>query len=378
MRKGGYLYQPQGRRDGPNGSRRPGRIWWIKYYVNGRPVRESTGNDKETLARRMLQERVGRIAAGLPVLPRADRILYDELAKDLRQHYEATGRRKVAEANFRLAHLDAFFRGSRAVAITPAVATEYVVKRQREKAANATINRELAVLNRMLRLAYERGKLLRLPIIRLLKENGPRQGFFEREQYDAVRRQLRPDLQVALGIAYTLGWRMRSEVLALTLRQVDLKAGTLRLEPGTTKNDEGRTVYLPVDLKALVAAQVERVRALERRTGQIIPFLFPHLKGRRAGERIKDFQRVWRSACKKAGVPGMLRHDCRRTAVRNMVNAGIPERVAMTVTGHKTRAVFDRYHIVSPGDLQEAARKLTGITTGITEGFPVDARPVSV
>jgi integrase len=153
---------------------------------------------------------------------------------------------------------------------------------------------------------------------------------------------------------------MQSEVLILERRQVDLDAGTLRLEPGTTKNDEARVVYLTPGLKSLLAAQVERVRALEHRLGRIIPHFFPYLKGRHCGSYIRDFRNVWKTACLKAGCPGMLRHDFRRTAVRNIVNVGVPERVAMTVTGHKTRSVFDRYRIVSPADLQEVARKLMG------------------
>lgn len=173
----GYLY----RRKLGNGNL--GRIWWVKYYVNGRHVRESTGTDKESEARRLLKEREGRAATGQPILPRADRIRYDEVAGDLRQHYESTASRNLDEAEARFKHLDLFFSGCRIAAINPATITAYVLKRQGEKASNSTINRELALLNRMLKLAYEGGKLLRLPIIRKLKESGPRQGFFERQQY---------------------------------------------------------------------------------------------------------------------------------------------------------------------------------------------------
>jgi hypothetical protein len=122
-------------------------------------------------------------------------------------------------------------------------------------------------------------------------------------------------------------------------------------------------------LAASLAAQLERGRALERTLGRIVPFVFAHTTdgplnpktGQRryvAGDRVKDFRRAWRTACKTAGCPGMLRHDFRRTAVRNLVNDGTPEKVAMTITGHKTRSVFDRYHIVAPEDLRAAAARI--------------------
>jgi integrase len=134
----------------------------------------------------------------------------------------------------------------------------------------------------------------------------PRQGFFEPDQFEAVRRLLRPDHQLAVRIAHAFGWRMQSEVLTLERRQVDLEAGTLRLEPGTTKNDDGRVVYLTPELKALIGTQLERVRSLVRETGQIIPYLFPHLKGPHRGKRLQDFKKAWKTACVKAGCPGML------------------------------------------------------------------------
>jgi integrase len=134
-------------------------------------------------------------------------------------------------------------------------------------------------------------------------------------------------------VAYTYGWRVQ-EILGLERRQLDLDAGTLRLDPGTTKNDEGRVVYLTLELARLLSEQLERIRAVERKAGRIIPYLFPYLSGRhRAGSRRRDFRKTWASACEKSGCPGMLRHDFRRTAVRNLVNAGVPEKVAMTHHG---------------------------------------------
>jgi integrase len=373
----GYLYRPKLK------SGRRSEVWWAKYYQNGRPVRESTGVAADTdtppqEARRFLKEREGRVATGQPILPRADRIRYEEIAADLRRHYEATGARDLAEYDRRVAHLTRCFAGRRIAGIGQAGVDAYVLQRQAQGVVGSTIRRELGTLTKMLRLAYQAGKLLRLPMFQKPKEGAPREGFFEREQYEAVRRRLPEDLQVAVTIAYTYGWRMQSEVLALERRQLDLEAGTLRLDPGQTKNDEGRLIYLTAELKGLLAAQVGRVEALQRRLGRIVPSLFPHRgKGQRAGSPRGDFRKAWAAACRAAGVPGMHRHDFRRTAVRNLVNAGVPERVAMKVTGHKTRAVFDRYHIVSPGDLQDVARKLAGTFPGTLGPRAIDSSPPS-
>jgi integrase len=342
-------------------------VWWCKYYQSGRPRRESTGTTKKTVAQRVLDDRVGRAARGEPVLARADKIRWEEAEADLKQHYEAHGSRNLSEYSYRVAHLTGFFRGRKLATIGPQDVTAYIVKRQAEQAANGTIRRELGTLTKMLRIAYENGKLLRLPVVRKPKEGAPREGFFEPDAYDAVRRRLAPDLQAAVAISYVYGWRMQSEVLTLERRQLDLEAGTLRLDPGSTKNDDGRVVYLTTEVKALLVAQLERIRAVERKAGRVIPFLFPYLSGpKRLGERRRDFRKAWATACKAAGVPGRYRHDFRRTAVRNMEQAGVPRSVAMKLTGHKTENIYRRYAIVSDADLADAARRLSGHTSGHT------------
>jgi len=148
-----------------------------------------------------------------------------------------------------------------------------------------------------------------------------------------------------------------------------IASGRVYLDVGSTKNGEGRVFPLTQELRELLEAQHEHTLKLQREEGKVIPWVF-HRKGKPIGDKRK----AWNTACEKAGVPGRIPHDFRRTAVRSLVRAGIPERVAMTMTGHKTRAVFERYNIVSEGDLDMAAEKLNenGLVTVLVTVGPND------
>jgi integrase len=157
---------------------------------------------------------------------------------------------------------------------------------------------------------------------------------------------------------------LRSEVLPLRWSQVDLTVGIVRLEPRTTKTGQARTFVMPPALRACLEGQRALTDALQREHGCIIPWVFHRTltsrrrKTTRPAVPIKGFRRAWRTACRAAGAPGAIPHDFRRSAIRNMIRARIPERVAMQMSGHKTRSVFERYNIVSEGDLREAAGRL--------------------
>jgi integrase len=332
-------------------------IYWLSYYADGKRIRESSGTTSKRKAEDLLKEREGRVVTGQPILPRADKVRYAEARADLLTDYEVRKTRDIAEAVGRLVHLDRFFDGRRISGIGPADVTDYARARQAERAASGTINRELATLSKMLHVAFGNNKLLRVPVIEKLDEAPPRAGFVDRPQFESICKHMALDLQAGSLIAYTFGWR-KEEVFSRQLRHLDLEAGTLRLDPGETKNGEGRTVHLTPELKTVLVAQVARVQALMRSTGSIVPWLFPHLSGRHIGQRIDDPRKAWARACKKAGRAGVLFHDLRRSAVRNLERAGVSRSVAMKMTGHKTESVYKRYAIVSDADLQAAAQKL--------------------
>jgi integrase len=236
----------------------------------------------------------------------------------------------------------------------------HTTQRQAAGAANATINRELIALKRMCTLAMQAGKLLVRPYIPLLKENNVRKGFFEPEQFASVKQQLPPHMCAIIEFAYITGWRTPSEILPLEWRQVNLTAGEVRLDPGTTKNGEARLFPITVEPRRVLVTQQTGAANLQKHCALIPRHVFCYTIGVKAGQRITEsgFNKAWSKARVTAGCLGRIPHDFRRTAVRNLVRAGIAERVAMQMTGHKTRAVFERYNIVSPGDLRDAARRL--------------------
>ncbi len=343
-----------------------GNVWWIQYYRNGRAFRESAKTPDKDTARDLLRIKEGDAARGLPIAPRVNQATFDELAADVITDYKVNGQRSLSDAERRFnLHLLPVFGGWRATNITTVDFRRYTLARQAAKATNGTINRELAMAKRAFILGMDAGKITFRPKVPMLRENNVRAGFFERAQFEAVRRHLPDELQNMVTFAYITGWRTQSEVQRLQWRQVDFEAGTVRLEAGTTKNGEARVFPFTRELRALLEAQRAYTDAVQRERGIICPHVF-----HRNGKPILYFRKSWKNACKLAGCPDRLGHDFRRTAVRNLVRAGIPERVAMTMTGHKTRSVFERYNLVSPGDLTEAARKLDLADTVPTQSAP--------
>ena len=344
----------------PDGSVKETPTWWIKYSRNGRPYFESSHSAKKEEARRLLRLREGDIARGVPVTSRIGRMRFEEAAKDFLTDYRVNKRKSLSDVERNIKkHLARFFSGRRMVSITTADVRHYASARQQESAANGTINRELAALRRMFRLAIQAGKLMHGPYIALLHENNVRRGFFEWHQFNAVRGHLPEDLRGLVTFSYVTGWRVRSEILPLMWPQVDRLVGDVHLEPGTTKNEDGRTFpYGGIDeLREVIEEQWRRHEAL-RRDGIICPWVFCRTTGRRKGQPIKNFRRAWVTACRKAGCPGLLRHDFRRTAVRNLDRSGVGQAVAMTLVGHKTASIYRRYNITSDADRRDAAAKL--------------------
>jgi integrase len=256
-----------------------------------------------------------------------------------------------------LTNLDKFFAVRKVNTITTDEIRRFVKERQAANASNGTINRSLSALKRMFSLAIRGGKLQNAPHIELLKEAPPRQGFLESEDFKRLGMELPEHLRAPFTLAYFTGLRL-GEIRRLRWDNVDLRASEIRLYGGETKNDEPRTVPLMDELPLML----RMLREKDPRSDYVFS----------DGSPLGSFRKSWRSACVRAGLgkmqkrddgtevyTGLLFHDLRRSGVRNLARAGVPERVAIAISGHKTRAVFERYNIVSSRDIEEAGQRLS-------------------
>ncbi len=374
-----------------------GNRWWIQYYRNGKYYRESSRSTKKMVAKKLLERREGEISFGMIPGIQFEKVTFDELANEYMTDYRINGKKSLDRAELSVRHLKKEFKGVRILEITTPRIQNYVSKRMKWRckdcgkgfhvggelrcpqcgseslkkgAANATINRELSALRRMLNLGAKQTppKVNRVPYIPMLKENNVRKGFFEHAEFLSLRDALPAYLRPFVTFGYKIGWRDK-EIAGLTWSNVDLENGIVTLRAGETKNGQARTVYLDDELRSIMKQQWE----LRKRQHKLMPYVFPN---RGCTGSIVNFRKAWNEACRNIGIgygykvgidyvqewqgslpAGPIFHDFRRTAVRNMVRSGIPESVAMMISGHKTRSVFDRYNIVSDADLRLAAQK---------------------
>jgi len=359
----GSVYQQKKKR--PDGSVVVLPTWWVKYSKGGQIFRESSGSYDQRDAERLLKKRLGEVVTGKFAGLTPERIRVADLTAEVVLDYTDNDRTSLAHVERRLKlHILPALGEIRAADFGTSEIRRYIAQRRREEASNASINRELAILKRAFHLAAESDppRVNRVPHFSMLEENNVRKGFLEHDAYTKLRHALEDGVQLLFVVAYHVGCR-RGELLKVKWSQIDLIAKRIRLEPGTTKNKQGRT--LPI-----YGEMVERLKLEKEVRDATFPdcaFVF-----HRHGKPVRNFRKSWAAACEASGVAGLLFHDLRRTAVRNMVRAGIPEKTAMAISGHKTRSVFDRYNIVNDRDLTDAAlkmeRHLDGL--GILSGIP--------
>jgi integrase len=324
------------------------RMWYGQWYQNGKQVRVSLQTAVKQKAKGELRRKMGDAERGAAPENETRKLRYGNLRQALLDDYTRRGNKSLqtladgTETVWGLSALDKFFdytskhQGALVTSITVDKIRDFVRKRQADKTGNAAINRSLALLRRMFNIARVDGKIQFMPVIRLLKEPPARKGFVTRAQFETVLSKLPSNLRPLVTFLYYCGVRV-GEAVQIEWSQVDLHGALIRLEGEQTKTSEPRVVPLPDVL-------VETLKRVKKKEGLVFDD--------------KNLREAWATAVVAAEMPDLLVHDLRRSAIRNLIAAGVPEKVAMSISGHKTRSVFDRYHIVDASDVTNAMNKL--------------------
>lgn len=343
-----------------------GKVWWISYMVRGEQVNESSKSGVRKDAEKLLKRRMGEIESGRAVGSIV--ITVPDLLTRLEADYVEKERRSLADLKRKIGAMKTEFKGVRAAEFGSEHIQRLKLSMKREKSSNGTVNRYLAILRRAFNLAERHDPPLvgRVPHFEMLPEDNIRQGFITDVQYRALLALLPDYVKGMLIFGYHLGMR-KTALKGLRRDQVDFPARVIRAEQAAGRKKVGR--ILPI-------------------YGDMIPWLememscWPETPKCRwilhnAGASVGEFRKSWATACKGAEVPGLLFHDLRRSAVRNMIRAGLQQSTAMAITGHKTVSVFHRYAITSETDIKAAGEKLGRmIDTGREQEKPLAKKEI--
>jgi integrase len=367
-------------------------VWWIKFYTRGIPKRESSHSTDLDVAKKLLKRRLAEVETKTYVM--RTNVKIEELITDLLAEYRRERRKTITDVESRWKnHLEPFFGRMKVDDISTDTVQRYGKKRTEEGASGPTVNREIAILKHAFHLALKCSprKVREVPVMSMYKESPARKGFLNDDQYTLLARQCNREglwFRALLTTAYSFAFR-KGELLNLRVRQVDLASRQIRLDAGTTKNDEGRIAPMTDEVFTLLTACVVGKQKNDH------VFTRPAVKPELAPEPVRGFRRRWAKVCCAVGLGelvcpdcypelkeqtidsnrrcsacgkkwkrqqlkyvGLLFHDLRRSGVRNLVRVGVQQKVAMTISGHKTAAVFQRYNIVDERDIIEAGRKL--------------------
>ena len=332
-----------------------GQIWWVAYYQDGREHRESSKSRQRKDAIRLLRQRIGEIASGtlldvpVPRRPGTRAVTMHDLFDLLESKYRLNSRTSPANAAY-LRRLRRRFARYTARACTSLAISNYMSDMQRGRRKPETINREIDVLRSAFRLAYRHDLVQRVPAIDRLPQLAVRNDFFTREEIDSLLPCLPAHLRDVVLFGFLTGWR-KGEITGLQWTNVNRSAAFIRLKPEQNKSRTVRVLALQGELTALIERRWHARKASLKLTEQVF---------HRAGHRLGNFRDAWLTACRKAGLGHRMFHSLRRSAARNMSLQGIPEKVIMSIMGHKTRVMFDRYNIVTESDQRAYAKRLFG------------------